>query len=253
MSSSMIKLKKHREVIKEYEICRCLVTNIQSVTGHKTHEIISFFSSLAESCIKSNQFNVERFVDLDFSDEVSVKDYTYYPNTKIYLGVCVARSNIDAFDRNGDYVGQNMLVKYKFYTPTTVKKLTQAQFDDIVIDAMLTDFSMDFDPPEIRKPKTLVQKKQEEKILEDRRKQRDIQLLEKDLKEILKESLKISKEIDKLRQVKPLDKDTQRNIKALTRDLSDKERQANLCIYDLKELGHTVDLLNVHKQKQAEK
>ena len=231
MSKKLIK-----KVVKEYEICRCLVTNIQSITGHKTHEIISFLSSFAESCIKENDFNVDKFIDVCIFEENSVKDYTYYPNTKIYLGVCVTRDNIDVLDSN-EYVGENMLVKYKFYTPTTVKKLTQDQFDDIVIDAMLTDFSMDFDPPTIKKPKTLVQKKQEQEEFLKREKEREVRYHSKELKICLKKALKLKKEIDTLSRTQSTDKNIKSRLKELLRDLQHVQIRINQNLHHLKNLG----------------
>jgi hypothetical protein len=229
-----------KKVVKEYEICRCLVTNIQSVTGHKTHEIISFLSSFAENCIKENDFNVDRFIEVNSFEHNSVKDYTYYPNTKIYLGVCASRSNVDVHSSVSgfnDYIGENMLVKYKFYTPTTMKKLTQDQFDDIVIDAMLTDFSMDFDPPTIKKPKTLVQKKQEQEEFLKREKERDIAYHNKELKSFLKNALKLKKEIDSLYKEQSPDKLTKIKLKELRRDLQITQQRINQNLQHLKNLG----------------
>lgn len=226
--SSKLSAKK---VVKEYEICRCLVTNIQSVTGHKTHEIISFLSSVAENCIKTNDFVVDKFVDLNRFNDNSIKDYAYYPGTKIYLGVSITRLNVDVYENKPrNYVGENMLVKYKFYTPTTVKKFTQEQFDDVVIDGMLTDFSMDFDPPSIKKPKTLVQKKKEIEEFEKRQEARYIKDLNKDLKSYLKEALLHKREAVNMDNSKSSRLDHARRLRVL-------ERYIHQTVARLKELG----------------
>ena len=220
-----------KKVIKEYEICRCLVTNIQSITGHKTHEIISFLSSVVENCIKENDFIVDKFVDINRFTDNTIKDYTYYPGTKVYLGVSVTRSFIDAHDPYGNYIGgDNMLVKYKFYTPTTVKKFTQEQFDDVVIDGMLTDFSMDFDPPSIKKPKTLVQKQKEIEEYEKREQARLIRSLKEDLKDFLKDAMKYKKESLNMANSKSTRSDFAKYFR-------NSERYANQTIARLRELG----------------
>ena len=227
----MSKKLSAKKVVREYEICRCLVTNIQSVTGHKTHEIISFLSSVAENCIKINDFSVDKFIDLNRFDDHSIKDYVYYPGTKIYLGVSVTRSNVDAYENGSrSYIGQNMLVKYKFYTPTTIKKFTQEQFDDVVVDGMLTDFSMDFDPPSIKKPKTLVQRKKEIEEYEKKEKARLVKSLNKDLKDLLKEALMYKREAVNEKNSKSSRLDAARRLRVL-------ERYVNQTIVQLKELG----------------
>ena len=220
-----------KKVIKEYEICRCLVTNIQSITGHKTHEILSFLSSIAENCIKENDFIVDKFVDTYMFTDNTIKGYAYYPETKVYLGVSVTRSSIDERGSHGKHVmSENMLVKYKFYTPTTVKKFTQEQFDDVVIDGMLTDFSMDFDPPSIKKPKTLVQKQKEIEEYEKREQARLIRSLKEDLKNYLKDAMKYKKESLNMSN----SKSTRSDFAAYFRK---SERYANQTIAQLRELG----------------
>lgn len=220
-----------KKVVREYEICRCLVTNIQSVTGHKTHEIISFLSSMAENCIKINDFNVDKFIDIDRFQDNSVKDYAYYPGTKVYLGVSITRTNIDAYENvSRRYIGENMLVKYKFYTPTTIKKFTQEQFDDVVVDGLLTDFSMDFDPPSIKKPKTLVQRKKEMEEYEKREQARLVKSLKQDLKEYLKEAMLYEHEAQNMANSKSSRLDAARRFRQL-------ERYANQTLARLRELG----------------
>ena len=226
----MSKKLSAKKVVKEYEICRCLVTNIQSVTGHKTHEIVSFLSSVAENCIKINNFAIDKFEYIDIFGDNSVKDYVYYPGTKIYLGVSISRTNIDAYDDKDNYVGENMIVKYKFYTPTTVKKFTQAQFDDVVVDGLLTDFSMDFDPPSIKKPKTLVQRKKEREELEKRDQERIIKGLKNDLKEHLKEAIIWKNEAQNMGSSKSSRLDAARALRKL-------QRHTNQIIAHLRELG----------------
>jgi len=176
-------------VKREYDICRCLVTNIQSVTSHKTHEILSFMHSLAEECIVENGLKVDKYDKEVSYNEAAIIKYTYYPNTKIYLGVSVVRSWDSVHNEDLDNYSYIMTVRYKFYTPVTIKKLTQEQFDDIVIDAMLTDFSMDFDPPSIKKKKTLIELKKEEEEWERKYSLRLIKSLKKDLKDELRNAL----------------------------------------------------------------
>lgn len=227
----MSKKLSAKKVVKEYEICRCLVTNIQSVTGHKTHEIVSFLSSVAENCIKINNFAIDKFEYINRFEDNSIKDYVYYPGTKIYLGVSISRTNIDAYDHfNDNYLGENMLVKYKFYTPTTVKKFTQEQFDDVVVDGLLTDFSMDFDPPSIKKPKTLVQRKKEREELQKRDQERLIKGLKHDLKEHLKEAMIWKNEAQNMGSSKSSRSEAAKTLRNL-------QRHTNQIIAHLRELG----------------
>lgn len=192
------KLKTFKTKIhKEYEICRCLVTNIQSITGHKTHEILAFISSVAEKCVEDNKLDLSSF---DEDDRYVINDYTYYPNTKVYFGVSVTKNSQEDYRNNSDY-RYHVNIKYKFYVPKTVKKLTQEQFDDIVIDAMLTDFSMDFDPPAIRKTKTLVEQQAEKEERERREEEREIRFYKQELKDSLKAALRHKNAIDKLSKI----------------------------------------------------
>jgi hypothetical protein len=149
---------------------------------------------LAQQCLKDNglDFTSTTFKNRygDYNDRyISVQDYGYYPGTKVYLGVGISREV--AYSRN--YEESFILVKYKFYTPSTFKKLSEKQFDEMIIDAMLTDTSLDFDPPNIRKNKTLIQKEQEEKEREERERKREIRDNLKELKEYLKIGLDYEK------------------------------------------------------------
>lgn len=224
-------MARDRYVVKrEYDICRCLVTNIQSVTGHKTHEILSFMHSLAEECITENGLKVDKY-DKDISyNEAAIIKYTYYPNTKIYLGVSVIRSWDSIHNENTDNYDNVMLVKYKFYTPVTIKKLTQEQFDDIVIDAMLTDFSMDFDPPAIKKKKTLIELKKDEEERERKYNIRLIKSLKKELRDELRSALQYKREAVNDANSKYEKNDYARRYRRSERDI-------NSLINRLKQLG----------------
>jgi len=227
---SKYKSKDNHKVLREYEICRCLVTNIQSVTGHKTHEILSFLHSLAEECIAENELQVDKY-DSDVSHyENSIAKYSYYPDTKIYLGVSVIRKVRSFHDEPYNNHCRVMIVKYKFYTPSTFKKLTQEQFDDIAIDAMLTDFSMDFDPPAIKKKKTLIELKKEEEEREQKERLRFIRSLKQDLKDELRDLLSYKKSAADLTNSKTTRNDSARRYRAA-------EKRANYIIAELKELG----------------
>lgn len=59
---------------------------------------------------------------------------------------------------------------------------------------MLTDFSMDFDPPSIKKKKTLFERKQEEEERERKYQLRMIKELNKELKQELRDALHYKKE-----------------------------------------------------------
>ena len=215
---------------REYDICRCLVTNIQSITGHKTHEILSFMHSLAEECIAENGLKVDKYDKNVLYNQAAVMKYTYYPNTKTYLGVSVVRIWDSFRDDNSDSYNYVMIVKYKFYTPVTVKKLTQEQFDDIVIDAMLTDSSMDFDPPSIKKKKTLLELKQEEEELERKYNLRLIKSLKQELKQELKNALHCKRQA-----VDDTNSKSERNY--YTRMYRRSEHDVNSIIRRLKQLG----------------
>lgn len=190
----MSKQKKNQKIVREYEICRCLITNIQSITGHKTHDIIAFMDEVSQRCLKDNGLDATKFpkknkyqcYDVDY---LTVKDYDYYPGTKVYLGVSIT---FDIESYHGDY-DETMNIKYKYYTPATTKKLNESQYDEMVVDAMLTDTSLDFDPPSIKKGKTLLQKQQEEKEREEKHRQQEIDRSLKCLKELLKTGLKLEK------------------------------------------------------------
>lgn len=222
-------MARKKKVLREYNVCKCLVTNIQSVTGHKTHEILSYMHSLAENCIKENGLRVDKYEEVPYY-EPTIIDYSYYPNTKIYLAVSINRiSNLIEEDNSDDLV-QCMYVDYKFYTPSSIKKLTQEQFDDIVIDAMLTDFSMDFDPPAIKKRKTLVQLKKEEKEREAKEKVRQINYLKKELKSLLRQTLEYkANAVD--------DSSTKSTRNYYVRQFKKSEREINYVINQLKNLG----------------
>jgi hypothetical protein len=123
-----------------------------------------------------------------------------------------------------------MYVDYKFYTPSSIKKLTQEQFDDMVIDAMLTDFSMDFDPPAIKKRKTLIELKKEEKEREAKEKVRQINYLKKELKSLLRQTLEY-----KANAVDDTSTKSTRNY--YVRQFRKSEREVNHIINQLKNLG----------------
>lgn len=222
-------MARKKKVIREYNVCKCLVTNIQSATGHKTHEILSYLNSLAENCIKENGLKVDKYEDVPYY-EPSVVDYSYYPNTKIYLAVSISRASNMVDEEGCDDLVQCMWVNYKFYTPSSIKKLTQEQFDDMVIDAMLTDFSMDFDPPAIKKRKTLIQLKKEEEEREAREKVRTIKTLKDELKSLLRQTLEYKQNSED-----PSISKSTRNY--YTRISNKWQRQANIIINQLIELG----------------
>jgi hypothetical protein len=228
------KLKTFKtKVHKEYEICRCLVTNIQSITGHKTHDILAFISSVAEKCIEENKLDLSNF---DEDDRYVINDYTYYPNTKVYFGVSVTKNSQEDYRDNSDY-RYHVNIKYKFYVPKTVKKLTQEQFDDIVIDAMLTDFSMDFDPPAIRKTKTLVEQQAEKEERERREKDREVRYHKKELKVSLKEALKYKKIVDELSKIQRPNSEVKVELRNNRHQLKYHNNIINNALYELKELG----------------
>jgi hypothetical protein len=119
----------------------------------------------------------------EFEEGQSVQDYACYPNTKVYLGVSISREAVRYHDE--PYI----LVKYKFYTPSTFKKLNEKEFDEMIIDAILTDTSLDFDPPNVRKKKSLIEKEQEEKEKKERYKKYQIQYYLKELRILFKRKL----------------------------------------------------------------
>lgn len=188
----MAKNKKEFEKVREYEICKCLVTNIQSVTGHRTHDIIAYLSQSAETLLKDNNIDISKQL-LDHK-HLKARHYEYYPNTKIYLGVSVnhRREIINEFTSSDDYNAKEIqLTTFTFYTPSSFKKLSEIEYDEMVIDGMLTDSSHDFDPPKINKPKTIPEKIAESKAWEVREKQRLIKSEIKDLKDLLRWRLEL--------------------------------------------------------------
>lgn len=228
------KLKTFKTKIhKEYEICRCLVTNIQSITGHKTHEILAFISSVAEKCVEDNKLDLSSF---DEDDRYVINDYAYYPNTKVYFGVSVTKNSQEDYRDNSDYK-YYVDIKYKFYVPKTVKKLTQEQFDDMVIDAMLTDFSMDFDPPAIRKTKTLVEQQAEKEERERREKDRQVRWHKRELKDSLKAALRHKSAVDKLSKIQSPPAAIKIELRNSRHELKYYNNIINNALYELKKLG----------------
>lgn len=188
----MAKNKKEFEKVREYEICKCLVTNIQSVTGHRTHDIIAYLSQSAETLLKDNNIDISK--QLSDRKHLKARHYEYYPNTKIYLGVSVnhRREIIDEFTSSDDYNAKEIqLTTFSFYTPSSFKKLSEIEYDEMVIDGMLTDSSHDFDPPKINKPKTIPEKIAEQEACDKRDKERTIKYEIKELKDLLKWRLEL--------------------------------------------------------------
>lgn len=188
----MAKNKKEFEKVREYEICKCLVTNIQSVTGHRTHDIIAYLSQSAETLLKDNNIDISKQL-LD-RKHLKARHYEYYPNTKIYLGVSVnhRREIIDEFTNSDDYNAKEIqLTTFTFYTPSSFKKLSEIEYDEMVIDGMLTDSSHDFDPPKINKPKTIPEKIAEQEALDKRDKERTIRSEIRELKDLLRWRLEL--------------------------------------------------------------
>ena len=95
---------------------------------------------------------------------------------------------------------------------------------------MLTDFSMDFDPPAIKKRKTLVQLKKEEKEREAKEKVRQINYLKKELKSLLRQTLEYkANSVD--------DSSTKSTRNYYVRQFKKSEREINYVINQLKNLG----------------
>lgn len=184
--------KKELHKVREYEICKCLVTNIQAVTGHRTHDIISYLSKSAETLLREN--NIDMTKQLPDTKPLKARQYEYYPNTKIYFGVSFnhRREYIDEFINDDDYNAKEIqLTTFYFYTPSSVKKLSEIEYDELIIDGMLTDSSHDFDPPKINKPKSIPEKIAEQEAYDKRDKERTIRYEIKELKELLRWRLEL--------------------------------------------------------------
>lgn len=193
----MAKNKKELEKVREYEICRCLVTNIQSVTGHRTHDIIAYLAKSAETLLKENNIDISK----QLLDKMPLKarQYEYYPDTKIYFGVSFnhRREIIDEFVNSDDYNAKEIqLTTFSFYTPSSIKKLSETEYDELIIDGMLTDSSHDFDPPKINKPKSIPEKIAEKEAIDKRDKERMIKSEIKELKDLLRWRLELDGKVD---------------------------------------------------------
>ncbi len=155
---------RSRKVKREYSFCRSLVFAIQSITGEKTHDILATLVSKAEEVIKVNEINVAKPIQDSWYAQMKCRDYIYYPNTKLYLGVYI---NVVA-RHDGSWnspIPLYNIVSYNFKLPNSYVKMNQQEFDDIAVDGMLTDSSFNFDKPTIKRPKTPAELK---KVEEDK-------------------------------------------------------------------------------------
>ena len=153
--------KKPREVKKKYEFCKSMMYAIQAITGHQTHEIMTNLVAIADEIIESHEIDTTSD-DRTFQgwDGRLIKDYIYYPETKVYLGIYLGiKEEYSYGKRYGKESDKYNRVKYSFKSPQSFIRLDDKKFDDIALDGMLMDFSIDFDEPNLIKTKTPAEKR----------------------------------------------------------------------------------------------
>ena len=158
MEEDMSGPRKPRKVNKHYQFCKSMMYAIQAITGHKTHEIIANLVSIADEIINSHEIDPSDPHKKGFSGGwgKEIKDYIYYPETKVYTGVYLKIRGLD-----NDYYWSEKKeneVSYSFKPPQSYIKLDDKEFDELIVDGMLMDYSLDFDEPNLRKTKTPAEK-----------------------------------------------------------------------------------------------
>jgi hypothetical protein len=152
-------------VERNYEFSQSLIYAIQGTTGEKTHEVMATLVSKADDLLKSHEIDIETPQLVGWSNDKNLRDYIFYPETKIHLGVYVhVAGRRDYSTRNKNrfrYTDTSDLneVTYRFKLPTTTMKLNQKEYDDIALDGILMDESLDLEEPTIRKTKTPAEKR----------------------------------------------------------------------------------------------
>lgn len=160
----MSRVLKPRKVNRSYQFCKSMMYAIQAITGHKTHEIVSNLVSIADKIIESHEVDPSDPHKKGFKSYYGkeIKDYIYYPETKVYTGVYLKITADDAESYWGLKSGKKEnSVSYSFKAPQSYIKLNDTEFDDLAADGMLMDYSLDIDEPNLRKTKTPAEKKAE--------------------------------------------------------------------------------------------
>lgn len=143
--------RKPRKVIKNYSFCKSVVYVIQAITGEKTHDILTTLVSEAEKVIEYNKIDTHEHLNSGWGQEKKARDYIYYPNTKLYLGIyIVLKAKRKTNNYNSPLINE---LSYTFKLPQSYIKMTENEYDDMAVDGMLTDSSFDIQAPKLKKTK----------------------------------------------------------------------------------------------------
>lgn len=211
------------------------------MTGHKSHEILTYFCSIIDRSAAENGLDLSKYEE-DQCEKIYY--YGYYPNTKIYFGLSVEKACrhdwwLAGRKSESDFC-KFINIKCDIYTPSSTTTLTQSQVDDMVIDAMLTDFSPDFNLPNIKKRKTLIEKEEEKKKQREKEIKIEIRDYIYDLKFYISQVKKNKKALNELinkQSKQKLTKEERLSLKELSSCISHDERNIKVISKRLKEIG----------------
>jgi len=159
-------------VVKTYNFCKSLVYAIQAITGKSTHDILGVLVEKGDALVKANEVAVDERIKSRswWNPAKTYKDYMYYPGTELYLGVYMNISTEGEY-ANGEKEYYNS-VRYSFKLPSSVVKMTEEEYNNIVIDGMLADASFNFDPPKLKPTVTPAEKRAKKEAQELKRKEK---------------------------------------------------------------------------------
>ena len=163
-SKALTKNKKTALVRRYYNFNKSMMYAIQAITGEKTHDIFTTLVSKADELLASKKIDVEAVRNSynwggSYYDKDSVREYIFYPNTKLYLGIYVNVDGINDYEdaKNTSHYSKTInfnRVTYDFKLPTSSIKMDDQKFNDLTVDAVLIDFSESVEEPKLKNPLT---------------------------------------------------------------------------------------------------